>query len=92
MFGLRLFLQTIECYGKMRLFRGGLSINQFVSESGITSMPTFADKECLRFVGKTSKKIVEDGILSIEASNFSYGIRLSIAPPAIGQYIITSSL
>lgn len=23
MFGLRLFLQTIECYGKMRLFRGG---------------------------------------------------------------------
>lgn len=36
---------------------GGLSINQFVSESGITSMPTFADKECLRFVGKTSKKL-----------------------------------
>lgn len=69
---------------------GGLSVNQFVSERDITPMPTFADKECLRFVGKTSKKVVEDDTLSIEASNFSYGIRLSIAPPATGQYIITS--
>lgn len=53
-------------------------------------MPTFADKECLRFVGKASKKVVEDDVLTIEASSFSYGIRLSIEPPASGQYIITS--